>query len=92
MTLEAMAHGLPVIATRAGGIPDKVKHGVNGLLVNPGDIEDLSSLILRLANAPDERARMGRESLRLLEPFLWPRIALRVIAEYERLLRERKRR
>ena len=92
VTLEAMAHGLPVVASRAGGIPDKVKHGVNGLLVNPGDIDALTSEILKMANAPDERARMGRESVRLLEPFLWPRIAQRVIAEYERLLRERKRR
>lgn len=91
VTLEAMAHGLPVIATRAGGIPDKVKDGVNGLLVNPGDVAALSLAITRLAGASDQRARMSRESHRLLEPFLWPQIARRLVAQYERLLHERKK-
>ena len=83
-----MAHGLPVIATRAGGIPDKVEEGVNGYLVNPGDVEALTAAIVKMANAPDDRARMSRESIQRLEPFLWPHIAKRVIAQYERLLRE----
>jgi len=88
VTLEAMAHGLPVIATRAGGIPDKVEDGVNGYLVNPGDHEALTAAIVKMANAPDDRARMSRESIQRLEPFLWPHIAKRVIAQYERLLQE----
>ncbi|HQZ15792.1 MAG TPA: glycosyltransferase family 4 protein [Vicinamibacteria bacterium] len=92
VTLEAMAHGLPVIATRAGGIPDKVKDGVNGYLVNPGDVEALSAAIVKMANAPEDRARMRKETLQLLDPFLWPHIAKRVIAQYERLLHERKKR
>jgi glycosyltransferase involved in cell wall biosynthesis len=91
VTLEAMAHGLPVIATRAGGIPDKVKDGRNGFLVEPGDIDALSAAIRRMASTPDDRARMSRESIQLLEPFLWPHIAKRVIAEYERLLQERRK-
>ena len=92
VTLEAMAHGLPVIATRAGGIPDKIKDGVNGLLVNPGDVDAIAQAIVRMANTPEDRARMGRESMRLLEPFLWSRIAAMVIAQYDRLRHERKRR
>ncbi|MEO8360861.1 MAG: glycosyltransferase family 4 protein, partial [Vicinamibacteria bacterium] len=92
VTLEAMAHRLPVIATRAGGIPDKVKDGVNGLLVEPGDIDGLSKAIVKMANDVDLRARMGDASAQLLEPFLWPKIAKRVIAQYERLLHERKKR
>lgn len=92
VTLEAMAHGLPVIAARAGGIPDKVKDGVNGFLVNPGDVSALAGAIVKMANAPDEMARMSGESLHLLEPFLWPHIVKRVIAQYERLLREARER
>lgn len=92
VTLEAMAHGLPVIATRAGGIPDKVKDGVNGFLVNPGDTDALSKAIRSLANARSEMARMKAETKHMLDPFLWPRIAERVISEYERLIHEGKRR
>ena len=92
VTLEAMAHRLPVIATRAGGIPDKVKDGVNGFLVEPGDVDALSKAIVKMANNPDEMARMSRASAHLLEPFLWPRIAKRVIEQYERVLQERTKR
>ena len=92
VTLEAMAHGLPVIATRAGGIPDKVRDGANGFLVDPGDVEALAGAILKIANQPQLRERMGREAIQLLGPFLWPQIAKRVIAQYERLIHERKKR
>jgi len=92
VTLEAMGHGLPVVATRAGGIPDKVLDGVNGYLVEPGDVGALSEAITRIANSPADLGRMGRESIRLLEPFSWPRIAERVIAEYDRLLKEESKR
>ena len=91
VTLEAMAHRLPVIATRAGGIPDKVKDGVNGFLVEPGDIDGLTKAIVRMGNGNDERLRMSAESARMLEPFLWPSIAKRVVAQYERLLHERRK-
>ena len=90
VTLEAMAHGLPVIATRAGGIPDKVRDGLNGFLVDPGDVAALSEALVRMATGEEARVAMGKQSLHLLEPFLWPTIAKLVITEYERLLRERK--
>ncbi len=92
VTLEAMAHGLPVVATRAGGIPDKVNDGVNGFLVEPGDVAGLARAIVRMAGSPAEIRRMGQESLHLLKPFLWPQIARRVVAQYERLLREKRKR
>lgn len=92
VTLEAMAHGRAVIATRAGGIPDKVKEGVNGLLVNPGDVAAIGEAVLKLALDEKMRNEMGARSKKLTEPFLWPNIAKLVVAEYERLLRERKKR
>lgn len=58
--LDAGAGGVPVIATRAGGIPETIQDGVTGLLVAPADAEALASAILRLAGEPELRARMGR--------------------------------
>lgn len=65
--LEAMSYSLPVISTNVGGIPQLVETGVEGVLVNAGDIEALASAILTLAK--DERARlqMGQNAFRKVE-------------------------
>jgi len=46
--LEAMAHGLPIIASRVGGIPELIDDEKEGLLVEPGDADALSTAIQRL--------------------------------------------
>jgi glycosyltransferase involved in cell wall biosynthesis len=46
--MEAMAYGLPIIATRVGGIPHTMTDGVNGILVEPANSKQLSSAILQL--------------------------------------------
>ena len=53
--LEAMSWSMPVITTPVGGIPDFVVEGENGLLVQPGDIDGLSSAFAKLANSADLR-------------------------------------
>ncbi len=58
--LEAMASGLPVIATAVGGNVDLVATGISGELVPPADIESMAQQICRLANQPDMARRMGR--------------------------------
>ena len=58
--MEAMATGLPVIATRIAGIPELVEEGVSGLLVPPGDAVALAAAIGELLADPDRRAAMGR--------------------------------
>jgi colanic acid/amylovoran biosynthesis glycosyltransferase len=55
--LEAMATGLPVIATRHGGIPEAVTHGVNGFLSEERDTESLGRSMIALASSPDAYAR-----------------------------------
>lgn len=56
---EAMQAGLPVIATRRASIPEIVQEGVHGLLINEQDPADLAEKILRLADDPALRAKMG---------------------------------
>lgn len=48
---EAMAHGLAVIATRHAGIPEAVAHGVNGLLVDEGDVEGMAAAMVAIGPA-----------------------------------------
>lgn len=59
---EAMAAGLPVIATRVGGIPEIISEGETGLLVSPGDAAQLADAIEFLADNPEARVRMGKNS------------------------------
>jgi glycosyltransferase involved in cell wall biosynthesis len=57
--LEAMAAGLPVVAPRIGGLPELVVEGETGLLVRPGDPEELAAAISRLLDDPTLRERLG---------------------------------
>ncbi len=87
VTLEAMAHRRPVIATRAGGLPDKVVPGVTGWLVPPGDADALAAAIDEAATRRDSLAQMGEAGADLVRrEFAWPSIANRQIAIYEELL------
>lgn len=57
--LEAMATGLPVLATRVSAVPEVVIDGETGLLVAPSDVDDLARAMHRLANDAELRARLG---------------------------------
>jgi glycosyltransferase involved in cell wall biosynthesis len=61
--MEAFAHGLPVVATAVGGLPQQVTDGAQGLLVPPGRPEALADALLTLARDPGMRARMGTAAL-----------------------------
>jgi glycosyltransferase involved in cell wall biosynthesis len=57
--IEALAAGLPVVATRVGGVPDVVRDGIDGFLVDPRRRGELVDRLARLAADPHLRARMG---------------------------------
>jgi glycosyltransferase involved in cell wall biosynthesis len=76
VTLEAMAHALPVVASAVGGIPDKVVDDDTGFLVQPGDEQALAQKIAWMGTHPHERAEMGRHGARrAAERFSWPVVA-----------------
>jgi glycosyltransferase involved in cell wall biosynthesis len=85
--LEAMAAGLPVIASNVGGIPLLVQHGVHGLLVEPGDIDLLASAIGQLAADPERRLKMGAAARSRAAEFSWDSCAHAHAELYDRLVR-----
>lgn len=54
--LEALASGVPVIASNTGGIPEVVEHGVSGFLSNVGDVQDMIENAMRIITSPEELA------------------------------------
>ena len=64
VVLEAMAAGVPVVATRVGGTPEVVADGSNGLLVDRGDMDAVCQASLRLAADPQMQDRMAQSARR----------------------------
>lgn len=82
---QAMAAGKPVIASRIGGIPETVEDGITGVLVAPGNVEELAEAIIRLARDPGLRERMGRAGrARVAHEFDPQSLAQRNLEQYER--------
>ena len=91
VTLEAMAHHKPIVATIAGGLPDKVRPGVNGWLVEPGDP---AALAMAIEDAAADRLRliaMGAKSRQIVEAeFAWSVLVDRYLELYEEILLRQK--
>ena len=87
--LEAMAVGLPVVATRVSAVPEVVSDGETGWLVPPGDPEALADALAAGLADPDECRRRGAAGRRrLLEHFALPRMMAQVQAVYDEVLEE----
>lgn len=65
--LEAMATGLPVVATRVGGNPELIEHGVTGLLLSAGDVDGLAETLLALWQERDHARALGLAARRAVE-------------------------
>ncbi len=85
--IEALAAGCPVVATRVGGVPDVVRDGKDGFLVEPGDVERLAERLAQLAADPGLRRRLGAAGrARVVPRYGVERLIDDVDALYRRLL------
>ena len=81
--IEAMAAGLPVVATGVGGTADLVHDGVNGLLVAPRDPAALAAAISRVLADPAAAAGLAAAARRTADAYAWPDLARKVLEVYQ---------
>jgi glycosyltransferase involved in cell wall biosynthesis len=85
--IEAMASGTPVVASRLGGLPEVVEHGVTGFLVDPGNVADLRARLAQVLGDRRLAERLGRNAReRFLGRFTWEACAERCLAAYTELV------
>jgi glycosyltransferase involved in cell wall biosynthesis len=88
---EAMACGTPVVATRAGALPEVMERTGGGLLVQRDDPGALAAGIARLLERPEARAELGaRGRLGVVDAYSWPRIAAATASVYAEAVAERR--
>jgi phosphatidylinositol alpha-1,6-mannosyltransferase len=74
--VEASASGIPVVAGRTGGIPDAVRDGQTGVLVNPDALDEVCRTIRSLLDDPERSSRLGRAGRQAVETYYnWDRVA-----------------
>jgi len=83
--LEAMSCGACPVATRVGDVPEIIRHGVNGYLFDPGDSQELASLVSRLALDGALRRSMCKASLQTAQLYDWENIAKQYYESYASL-------
>lgn len=85
--IESLASGTPVVANRVGGVPDVVRDGVDGFLVEPGDTDGAAARLATLAADPELRALLGESGrARVLERYSVERLVDDVDRLYRSLL------
>ena len=85
--VEAMALGLPVVATAVGGIPDVVTDGECGRLVEPEDVDALAAALVELGRDPALRRKLGEAAVRRAEAFSTAVASEKLVAVYATLVR-----
>lgn len=85
--IEAMATGLPVVATRVGGMTQIIKHGESGYLVEPGDVTELADAMIQLLADKALRKQMGQTARQQVQClFSWQQVAEQLYGRYEQIL------
>jgi glycosyltransferase involved in cell wall biosynthesis len=83
VAMEAMASGVPAVGARAGGIPDVIEHGKNGLMFTPGDLGDMTNQLKRLLFDDDLRKTLGGQARLDMEKWSWKASTEKLIEYYE---------
>ncbi|CDG83276.1 glycosyltransferase [Janthinobacterium agaricidamnosum] len=85
--LEALACGVPLVSTDAGGIPHLLQHQASALLVPPGDVQAMAQALLTLIRSPSTARRLAANGLLHVAQFSWDSVAPLLMAQYRRVLR-----
>ena len=89
--LEAMSHGLPIVCSRIGDLPEIVEDGVTGLLYEPGDIDDLANRIKMLWQDPELCQKLGKAGKQKAQEFYAPeKLADEILTTYEKVINEKR--
>jgi glycosyltransferase involved in cell wall biosynthesis len=84
---EAMASGVPVIASRVGGMPELIESGHNGYLFENGDQQTLIAQVRDLVENPDKRRAMGQAAYDSMRARSWDEVMADLLVTYERVIR-----
>lgn len=85
--LEAMAYGMAIVTTNAGGIPRLIEDGVNGYLCEPGNVEQISDRLAELSEDADKRRQLGNRARQKAEDdYSMERHMERLFSVYEKVL------
>ncbi len=83
VAMEAMASGVPAVGARAGGIPDVIEHGKNGLMFTPGDLGDLTHQLKLLLFNSAFRKQLGQHARSDMEKWSWRASTEKLVEDYE---------
>jgi glycosyltransferase involved in cell wall biosynthesis len=87
--LEAMAYGVPAVASAVGGVPQVIVHGETGILVSPGNADEIRSAILALFRDPAERKKLAQNAIEHARThYSVEHWINRIEAEYQKLSRQ----
>jgi len=89
--MEAMAHGVPVVAARGGGVRDLVKDGETGYLTDPGDAAGLAHYINQLGQNHILREKMSANCVEAMKQYAWPKVIGLLEQELTGLVAESRR-